>query len=311
MLTTPPTVGRIAAGIPGGSEVWMIAPDGEPTQIWSHPQALVYTLALDAELRPVAGTGNEGQIHRIDSPTESTRLATAEPMQVTALVRNPRGGLFATTANPAKIFRLGPELEKQGSIESELLDAGSFTYWGRLRWTGEARGGGIRVEARSGNLDRARRTGAPGPPSIPRRAAAFRLRPRAFSAGGPLSALPPTALPPNSRSSKPRIRPRTSPPRSSASKSRPPTIASPPRRPLAARPRPSRSARSVNPGAPDRQSPPSSPPAPSPSPMRRAPSARAGRPPTPTATRSSTKPNSAARAKANGNCCARKWARTA
>jgi len=179
-LTTPPTVGRIAAGIPGGSEIWMIAPDGEPTQIWTHPQALVYTLALDAEHRPVAGTGNEGQIHRIDSPTESTRLATAEPMQVTALVRNPRGGLFAATANPAKIYRLGPELEKQGSIESELLDAGSFTYWGRLRWTGETRGGGIRVEARSGNLDRAQKNWSPWTPVEPAQGGRIQAPPARF-----------------------------------------------------------------------------------------------------------------------------------
>jgi hypothetical protein len=146
----------MAAGVPGGSEVWQIAPDGEPAQIWSHPRALVYTLAIDAG-KPVAGTGNEGQIYRIDSAVENTRLATADPMQITALVPHPAGGLFAVTANPAKLYQLGPQLEKQGTIDSELLDAGSFTYWGRLRWEGDARGGAIKLETRSGNLDRAQK----------------------------------------------------------------------------------------------------------------------------------------------------------
>jgi len=160
-LTTPPTISRMAAGVPGGSEVWRIAPDGEPTQIWSHPRALVYTLALDAKGRPVAGTGNEGQIYRIESPTEDVRLATADPMQITALMAHPAGGLFTVTANPAKLYRLGPELEKEGTIESELLDAGSFTYWGRLRFEGDARGGTIKLETRSGNLDRAQKNWSP------------------------------------------------------------------------------------------------------------------------------------------------------
>lgn len=160
-LAAPPTVSRAAAGVPGGSEVWRIAPDGEPRQVWTHPRALVYSLVLDEQNRLIAGTGNEGHIYRIDGENEDTRLATAEPLQVTALVRAPRGGLYAVTANPAKLFQLGPGLAKEGTLESELLDAGSFTYWGRLRWEGDPRGGVIRLEARSGNLDRAQKNWSP------------------------------------------------------------------------------------------------------------------------------------------------------
>ena len=160
-LAAPPTVSRAAAGVPGGSEIWRIAPDGEPRQMWSHPRALVYCLALGADGKAVAGTGNEGQIFRIDGETSDTRLVSADPMQVTGLDRSPRGGLFAVTANPGKLYQLGPELAKGGVIESELLDAGSFPYWGRLRWEGDARGGEIKLEARSGNLDRAQKNWSP------------------------------------------------------------------------------------------------------------------------------------------------------
>lgn len=160
-LAAPPTVGRAVAGVPGGSEIWRIDPDGEPRQMWSDPRALIYSLLLDRQGQLIAGAGNDGHIYRIDSPLESTRLATAEPLQVTALARGPNGAIFAITANPGKVFQLGPNLAQEGAMESELLDAGSFSYWGRLRWEGDPRGGVIRLETRSGNLDRAQKHWSP------------------------------------------------------------------------------------------------------------------------------------------------------
>ena len=149
----PPTLALRPATVAGGSEIYRIAPDGEPRRIWSDQRDLVYALAFDTDGRLIAGTGNQGEIYRIDSELESTRLVTAEPMQVTALVPAQNGGIYAVTANPGMIYRLGPETQRGGTIESDLLDAAAFTYWGKLRWEGESRGGSIAVETRSGNLD--------------------------------------------------------------------------------------------------------------------------------------------------------------
>src|SRR5260370_37128470 len=49
------------------------------------------------------------------------------------------------------IYRTGPATEKSGSFESEVLDAGSFAYWGRISYRGS---GNVSLFSRSGNLNR-------------------------------------------------------------------------------------------------------------------------------------------------------------
>lgn len=147
----PPAIGVAAQA--AGSDIYRIAPDGEPRLIWTSNTAVVYALALDGKGALIAGTGGDGVIYRIDTPNSYTTLVKAEPEQVTALAAAPGGGLLAATANPGMVFQLGPEIEKSGTIESEVLDAGAFTYWGRLRHEGELNGGRIRIETRSGNVE--------------------------------------------------------------------------------------------------------------------------------------------------------------
>jgi outer membrane protein assembly factor BamB len=148
----PPTTQPYTAAA-GGSEIWRIGPDGEPVLYWNHSQALVYSLAFDAEGRLLAATGNQGRVYRIESPQSYTRLVQTDTGQATALAPLPGGGVVVATANPGKLFQLGPHLESSGSLESAVFDAGSFTRWGRLRVETEAGGGAVKIETRSGNLD--------------------------------------------------------------------------------------------------------------------------------------------------------------
>ena len=148
----PPTL-TPAAGPSGGSEIWRIGTDGEPTLYWSNPQAVVYALTFDAEGRLAAGTGNQGRVYRIDNAQNYTRIAHADVAQITALAQLPGGGLAAATSNPGKLVQLGPEMERTGTLESDVLDAVSFTYWGRLHSDAELNGGTVKLETRSGNLD--------------------------------------------------------------------------------------------------------------------------------------------------------------
>jgi hypothetical protein len=76
-----------------------------------------------------------------------------ESGQATALAPLPGGGVAVATANPGQLFQLGPQLESSGTLESDVLDSGSFTRWGRLRPEIEANGGAVKIETRSGNLD--------------------------------------------------------------------------------------------------------------------------------------------------------------
>ena len=128
--------------------------DNFPQRIWQHAQDIVYALGFDSQGRPILGTGNKGNIYRIDSDLVSTLLINASPTQVTAFAAGPKGRLFAATGNVGKVYQVGPELEKSGKFESEPLDAQFFSYWGRVRYKGELNQGAVTVETRSGNLDR-------------------------------------------------------------------------------------------------------------------------------------------------------------
>lgn len=157
----PPTLAISPAALAGGGEVWRILPDGEPRLAWSSASDIVYALALGPDGRPVLGTGNQGYAIRIESDTLSTRIADAEPSQITAIAPLPGGGFAVAAANPGRVYRLGPELEKEGTLESDIFDAASFTYWGRLRTEATLNGGAIKFETRSGNVDRPDRNWSP------------------------------------------------------------------------------------------------------------------------------------------------------
>jgi hypothetical protein len=151
----PPLV--TSQSITGGSEIYRIQTDGYPRRIWSHAQDLVYALAFDAQGRLLAGTGNRGNLYRIDSEHSYTRLLNVDPTQITGLVRAPDGRVYAVTGNIGKLLAMGPDLEASGTLESDVLDAGGFSYWGRVTTDPQT----SVVETRSGNLGRAQRNWSP------------------------------------------------------------------------------------------------------------------------------------------------------
>ena len=152
-VTAAAPTAAAAPAIVGGSEVYRIQTDGYPRRVWSHATDLVYALAFDARGRAIVGTGNHGAVYRIDSDRSYTRLVSVAPTQVTDFCTSPDGRLFAVTGNISKLFSIGPDLEKSGTLESETFDAGAFAYWGRLSAEG-ANTGAIAFETRSGNLNR-------------------------------------------------------------------------------------------------------------------------------------------------------------
>lgn len=147
----PPTFATGAPTISGGSEVYRVNPDGSPRKVWTNAQDIVYAIAFDSNGLPLLGTGNRGKIYRLDSDVISTELLDASPTQVTGFGHGPKGELYAVTGNIGRVYRVGPGFEKSGSFESEILDASSFSYWGRINYRGK---GSVTVLTRSGNLNR-------------------------------------------------------------------------------------------------------------------------------------------------------------
>ncbi len=140
--------------VSGGSELYRIEATGFAEKLWSSNTDIIYAIGFDASGKPLLGTGNKGVIYRVDSDLMSTQLLTAGPTQVTDFVTGRNGTVYAVTGNVGKLYSIGPGYEQSGSLESEVMDAGCFTYWGKAHLKDELHGGTVALETRSGNLSR-------------------------------------------------------------------------------------------------------------------------------------------------------------
>ncbi len=118
------------------SSIYRLSPDGAPDELWSSRDEVVYSLGLASDGRVLAGTGNNGSLLAIDGHGVFAQLAKAGSEQITGIARNAAGKIFLCTANPGKVFSLGPGYEPEGTFESRSFDAKLFSQWGRLNWWG-------------------------------------------------------------------------------------------------------------------------------------------------------------------------------
>jgi hypothetical protein len=116
------------------SSIYRISTTGAPDELWSSREDLVYSLGLGADGRLLAGTGNNGALLAIDSKGVFAQLAKSGSAQITGISRDKNGKVFVCTANPGKVFSVGPEFEAEGTYESRSFDAQNFSQWGRLEW---------------------------------------------------------------------------------------------------------------------------------------------------------------------------------
>ena len=139
--------------LPGGSDVYRLAPDGFPQRIWSSRDDLVYGLGPWRDGHVLVATGNRGGIVAVESEDLFQNLAKTSAAQVTGLVNTGEGKIYLCTANPGKIFELDPEYEIEGSLTSQVFDAKIFSQWGQIRWWGDngATDSGVTFFTRSGN----------------------------------------------------------------------------------------------------------------------------------------------------------------
>ncbi len=148
-----PVIGSLKAGVSGGSDLYRIQKDGFAEKIWSSPTDLIYAIGFDPAGKPLLGTGNTGSIYRVDSDHFSTELLNAPSTQVTNFLQGRDGIVYATTGNVGSLYSIGPSIEKKGTLESDVLDANDFAYWGKAHLTSTLRGGAIELETRSGNVN--------------------------------------------------------------------------------------------------------------------------------------------------------------
>jgi hypothetical protein len=116
------------------SSIYRINADGAPEELWSSREDMVYALGLASDGRLLAGTGNNGALLAIDGHGVFAHLAKSGSAQITGIARNSAGKVFLCTANPGKVYSVGPEYEAEGTFESRPFDAQLFSKWGRLEW---------------------------------------------------------------------------------------------------------------------------------------------------------------------------------
>ncbi len=120
------------------SSIYRITVDGVPEEIWSSRDEIVYSLGLNSDGRLLAGTGNSGSLIVIDGRGVFAQLAKSGSAQITGISRISNGKVYLCTANPGKVFSLGPDYEAEGTFESQSFDAKLYSQWGRIEWWGPA-----------------------------------------------------------------------------------------------------------------------------------------------------------------------------
>ena len=131
------------------SSIYRISPEGAPEEVWTSREDIVYALGLASDGRLLAGTGNNGALLTIDGHGVFAHLAKSGSAQITGIARNSAGKVFLCTANPGKVYSVGPEFEPEGTFESRSFDAQLFSQWGRIEWWSPPAAEGAKASAHS------------------------------------------------------------------------------------------------------------------------------------------------------------------
>lgn len=140
------------------SRLHRIRRDHSVETLWSSKREIAYGLYLDGKGNVIFSTGDKGKIYSLSQKEELTLLLETTEEQITLLV--PAGdNVVVCTSNLAKIFRLTPQLNRQGSFESKVKDSQAISSWGSINWRSETpEGTSLKVYTRSGNTQRPDRT---------------------------------------------------------------------------------------------------------------------------------------------------------
>jgi sugar lactone lactonase YvrE len=154
----PATVTLPAAGAPatGGQRgAVMRFHEGDSETLWTSTEAAPHAL-LARESGALCGTGDQGQVFRVDDDQGHAMQVAFSAQQVTALALLADGAVAVATSNPGKLHLLSAQPRASGSFTSAVQDAGSVAAFGRVRFDAR-RPDGTRVElrARSGNTQSA------------------------------------------------------------------------------------------------------------------------------------------------------------
>jgi len=146
-----------AAGTGVAGRIYRIAPDRPATLVWKSDTERVYALAYTAGAGLLFGTGGggtgaSGRLYALRPDGTATLLNQFEEAQVTSLLANPDGRLYACTSNPGHVYLVEPGSAPSGTDVSPVYDARHTARGGSMGWEAEIPPGTrVEITTRSGN----------------------------------------------------------------------------------------------------------------------------------------------------------------
>ncbi|MGC4032467.1 MAG: hypothetical protein QM754_12195 [Tepidisphaeraceae bacterium] len=141
-----------ANGSSGTNAVYRIDPRGLVTEVF-RKNVIIYGLAVRDD-SIVLATGDDGAVYEINPDTdEEAVLLRADAPDVTGLVTAKDGSLLVATSNSGQVYKLSAGFAKEGSYDSDTLDAGVPSTFGQLHLLGTLPDGtALTVQTRAGNV---------------------------------------------------------------------------------------------------------------------------------------------------------------
>ena len=146
------------------NEVFKITQDGYVSRLFSKAVTIL-SMAYTDDGELLLGTGNEGKLLRLNVETlDAVVLHTAKPSaQVSAVLVDEDGTVYAGCANPAALIKIEPEYRPIGIYVSEAIDADQPSNWGKIQIEADLPAGAdLKVATRSGNTEDADKGGWQG-----------------------------------------------------------------------------------------------------------------------------------------------------
>jgi hypothetical protein len=139
---------------PTGPEgvLYRLTPEGTVEEVWSSPYEAIYSVAAAPDGAVWFGTGSPSRIRRLEEPGGSSLVWRLREAQVTSLLLDRRGRLFAIMSNSGAAYRIGPETVDRGSFTSRPIDGGFLARWGRAWWSDQVpKGARVEIQTRTGS----------------------------------------------------------------------------------------------------------------------------------------------------------------
>lgn len=137
---------------PPSNCVYKIMPSGYVTKIIELRDTIFLSFIFDQQERLYVGTGDAGVIYRCDKNDRVEKIVEMDESQIISFARTANNEILVGTGNIGSLYKLKINYAEFGNYISEVLDAGGWARWGRIRWDWNQQDNTIiTVQTRSGN----------------------------------------------------------------------------------------------------------------------------------------------------------------